>query len=105
MRSRSDKYFVGLEFSPGEDVLGVHGTILHLRGARTIEIQETEVPLHLYRYHRDVAGADAEHIGAFKGEGRAVRRSTRFPMPEARHRVLVRVQNTPWGHPVRTVTA
>ena len=38
---------VGLEFSPGEDVLGVHGTVLHLRGARTIEVQETEVPLRL----------------------------------------------------------
>jgi hypothetical protein len=62
---------VGLEFSPGEDVLGVHGAILHLRGARTIEVQETEVPLRLYRYH--VAGADAENIGMFKVEREPIR--------------------------------
>jgi hypothetical protein len=35
-----------------------------------------------------------------------LRRSTRFPIPKARHRVLlVRVQKPPWGHPVRTVIA
>jgi hypothetical protein len=62
---------VGLEFSPGDDVLGVHGTVLHLRGARTIEVQETEVPLRLYRHH--VAGAGAENIGVFKVERKPIR--------------------------------
>jgi hypothetical protein len=38
---------VGLELSPGDYILRVHGSVPHLRRAWTIEIQEAEVSLRL----------------------------------------------------------
>ena len=63
---------VGLEFSPGDDVLRVRGSITHLRRTRAVKVQETEVSLRLYRHH--VARTNAEHICVVKVERKPIRR-------------------------------